>query len=254
MGCNPFRVYSEKELDTAVDTTISLAKEWSRQWFGHSDVSVSVLNAFLTSDSVDSDIDMAFHGDGVFFLTRRESYKSFFESAFGERVGITSLEHPICEMLFCKAVMDLLGQRVSPGESIWSQRLPTDILIYGAGWLKIEIRVDLDIVFIGFINEAVANMFGVPEREFFADILEVKEVISVLDGMEVDLSAELGSAFVDIKTLNNLEVGDVVKLDLKIDEEIQVHSRDGVPVLSGHVCKKNGANAVVIQRALVASN
>ncbi len=94
------------------------------------------------------------------------------------------------------------------------------------------------------VTNGIANNNAERERE------NVKVMTQHLATQYVHVSADLGKSTISVRELLNLKPGDVIKLDTKVNQEIQV-SIDGKRKLAGRPGTVDGKKALRITRSLV---
>jgi flagellar motor switch/type III secretory pathway protein FliN len=126
---------------------------------------------------------------------------------------------------------------------------PAETWAPGSGALMIDIErkpLHLRLLLPGTLSAAYLRPAEAARTARSAAPLE--KPLSLLATRAVRVVAQLGEAEIDIGTLQSLAVGDVIKLDTRVDQPAQIFSTDGTPLCHGHLGTRDGHKSLQLIR------
>ncbi|MBB3063499.1 FliM/FliN family flagellar motor switch protein [Microbulbifer rhizosphaerae] len=249
MSAFPFYVFSDAEIEELNAKILDLAQDWSKKWFGKTDLDTSICNAFRSGRLGKGEFAQIVSGTGIAFCLSEQSCAGLVSESFKTQISYVELSHPIFQQFIIEFLKDFLKILEIEEEVNFDRQLPEEIAHYGSGWLEIKVLINGDFEVLTYLSEhIISSVFFVP-REFFSNKTKLAPIDVGIRDKEINLLANLGRTFLDLNQLCNIKVGDVIRLDTEANQAIEVCTVDGQPLLLGDICEKNGNNAVLVRSA-----
>ena len=244
MSIFPFHIFSEKELNDVANATLKYIEEWSLKWLGKVDFDVEVDNCFSTEEELEGLNNLRLKGDNFFFNISEDNIISILSRALNENIDPEFVGHPVFQRLLREIFDDFFRLFEFPGTVSEFDLIPSEIQNYGAGWLRAKVIINSKIIFYVYASEQlIAKTFFVA-RECFSDASLIVPVESTILNEFVEVGVKVGRSYLEFGYLDDLQVGDVIKLDSKIENEMEVCVAAVIPFAGGFLCEKNGKYAV----------
>ncbi|WP_172621026.1 FliM/FliN family flagellar motor switch protein [Microbulbifer sp. GL-2] len=231
----------EKELFETLNSNIL---SHSEKWFGHSSVEFVAKNAFELEILNDY---ASYVSDGLFICFPVENKLTLLKEIVKTSVVSEDLEHAITSRVLHDFLSDFSSnfpgvQEVNTLES----KLPKNLHSYGSGWIAVDIVLHKEFLFRCYLAEDVVKKLTGNPREFFPNNSSFGSFSSLFKGLELEFSAGVGMIRLGLQQLKDLEVGDVVKTDVKINEEVNLISSNNQLYIRGYICERNSCRSVLI--------
>lgn len=266
MNYQSYKIINNSELDYISKGVNAALSKWNNKWCIDEAINVS-LNVHTMLDSseiLDACNSTWLVGDieGKFSvgLNWTSSFLNvLYESLFNAKVtknNDESVVSPLSQKIINQSMMSLLEILIdefsnqvlviSPSKADEKQFL-SDINKLGSGYILLSICVNKDDFLTIAINSD--SIIGSSVDNGKCDV-ELSSAINNFGNSKVKLWALLGHAELDIKSITDLSVGDVITLDKKLNEELSFYI-DNHEVCNGYVGEKNGFLALKIRNSIL---
>ena len=255
MTSRPFRLYgatdSSKVLDHARTTVRAWLERWTAQGVSENTTEVRLLNVavapaqnwiHLASD-INHQLGIQLEGDWVRALPR---------IIYGGVCGDSQLNQSgsLEKELFDSMLADLATRFVHQSEltdglsqTLTTTEISTEVNRPGAGFMMVRVSVTTDHhIWLMMSPQYVEPILEVSDRKVSQSVT-VSPVLAI-GNRRVTLELAVGTGELTIEELSSLAVGDVIPLDRKLNEEINVCIASDMPFCRGYMGVKQGRVAV----------
>ncbi|WP_445358822.1 FliM/FliN family flagellar motor C-terminal domain-containing protein [Microbulbifer sp. ANSA005] len=244
MRANYFYTYSPKQIQRVENFIIDKCKEWGLRWFKKEDIKPTVKN--LSNLSLDTKaIKTRKYFGGCLHIEAWELQSSQIVGALlGRQVSLKDTEHNICIEILNKLFSDLACQ--FPNVTLDSEPscLKESVFCYGSGWCVVEIQISEELytkIYLG--QEIVFSLLDI-DHSSISDDISICSMDSILKDQSVKFIANVSNLKLSIEDLLEIEVGDIVLLDKKIESKITLKSENDEIDIVGEMCSKKTNSAV----------
>jgi flagellar motor switch/type III secretory pathway protein FliN len=256
----PYLLFGGTELNRLEQTLALVTAAWAERWLsaGSAEVRAEMLGAEAERNG---DWLALKSGASAVYLKRPVGiYKALALAMFGDVAkapGLSDAPSPMVAGTLASALQDL-GAAVlaalnpakeSPDVLSIAAPPPAETWDPGAGALMIRIEckpLQLRLLLPGSLSAAYLR--GAETARASPSAAPLENPLSMLATRSVRVAAQLGEAEIDIGTLQSLAVGDVIKLDTRVDQPAQLLSADGTPLCHGYLGTRDGYKSLQLIR------
>ncbi|WP_444906271.1 FliM/FliN family flagellar motor switch protein [Microbulbifer sp. SSSA008] len=245
MNSSNFYVFSQMEEKELSETLNSAILSHSEKWFGHSSIEYVVKNAFELE--ISNSYNSNYVSDDFFICFPGENKLTLLKEIVKAPVVKEDVEHAISSRVLHDFLSDFSSNFPGVQEvNTLEEKLPKNLHSYGSGWVAVDIVLHEEFLFRCYLAEnVVKKLIGNP-REFFSNNSSFGSFSSLFKGCALEFSAGIGMVRLGLQQLKDLEVGDVVKTDVKINEEVNLISSNNQLYIRGYICKRNSYRSVLV--------
>ncbi|WP_299581643.1 FliM/FliN family flagellar motor switch protein [uncultured Microbulbifer sp.] len=246
MNSSNFYIFSKDEIDKFYSRVCDEVLGASFKWFGCQFKEVSISNAY-SLDIADKSFSASYYTENI-IVDLPEDHKSILlEKLLNTAVDDDDFAHFISSELLLEFFSDFISifdesQRLRAVD----KKLDDIIFNYGSGWISVELYFQDDFLFRLHLNQSVVNDVIGNRRQFFSDKKRISKFNSLLKDRELKYAAEITPVLLSLSQIKNLEVGDVIRTDKKVNEEIRLVSENGQVCILGYLCKKGSNRAIFL--------
>jgi len=261
-----FRLYGESNRKQIEQQLQELLDGWSREWFDESNLEIGIRNVSGSEDSVWQQLNSQsqLFGDVdseiLIFVTTNGKLNPFLQllpTVDSAKGSDPALERQIQIAVASRCVQDLaqqliprepVEQELNSGKDIEGDTLAR-LFRPGSGWGVVTVaRDDLSLVVL-LGPEILQRAADLPRRPQPRGGLP--DAFSALASQPLALRAELGSTSLTIGEIENLAIGDVIKLDQSCDTPIRISVGMQQTIADGQLGLQSGNKAVKLRSRTV---
>jgi len=250
-----FRLYGASVEDKVLNYARSVVHAWAESWTGHG-VSDSAPGARLLDVSVasgqnwrhlvsDTEYQLGINTEGDWVGGIPEIlYGSVCAESRHSHTGVLAQE--LLDSMFVDLAMRSLKSPASTEprpEHLITAPMNAEAMLPGAGFMVVRISVTTThhlwlLMSPQFIDSIVGTIDRKPSKTLMVS------PVQAIGGRRITLQLAVGSGEISIEELSSLAVGDVIPLERKLNEKINVCISGDRPVCSGFIGVKQGKVAV----------
>jgi flagellar motor switch/type III secretory pathway protein FliN len=255
MTSRPFRLYGESDSTKVLDYSRSVVRAWSECWIAQVasdtpiearllDVAVAPAQNWLhLASDIDHQFGFQMEGDLATDLPKM-LYGGTCDDSRSNQSGILDKE------LFDSMLADLAARFLKKPvmadtlpDSLTSAAISAEVKLPGAGFMLARVSVtSVHHFWILMNSQFIDSILGASDRR--ASRTTTVSPIQAIGNRPVTLELAVGTGELTIDELSSLAVGDVIPLDRKLNEEINVCINSDAPICRGYMGVKQGRVAV----------
>lgn len=256
-----FRLLGKREhadIGTLIEPALTA---WVKQWFGNEQISVHCTPAeFDFSKQTDWWYAKPVTGWGVYIKKAPGINKRLTLALFGSLPKIATLYEtptPLVGDCLNNAIADLAASALQALTDSKDQRHPVLVaqapteaqLGTGNGTIQAQLHfadISLPMIIPGALTEAVLRSSTIPKSAAASSPLV--DPMNIIAGKPISLTAMLGQAQIDIGTLQSIAIGDVIRIQTRVDQPATLITREGATLCQGYVGSRNNFKSIQLQR------
>lgn len=234
---------------------------WARQWFGEGQVSVDCTPAILdTSEQMEWWYAKPATGWGVFIKNTPDLTRQLVLALFGDlpKSGRQDeLLTPLVKDCITDAITDLAActlhaitdSKDHPHPTLLAQAPTEAHPETGNGAIHAQLHfsgISLPMIIPGSLAETALR--GDKVQKSAAASTPLTDPITMILNKPISLTAILGQAQIDIGTLQSIAIGDVIRVQTRIDQPATLATREGITLCQGYVGSRNNYKSLQLHR------
>lgn len=256
----PYILYGQPELSRIITIIDPAVSRWENKWFGSPSFASRCSQATATADAAEWWYAKPKTGSGLFIRKPPGLIKAATLAVFGrlpKSAGLGDTPSPIVGDCLANLITDLSASVLNalcPSSATDSVRLITlapDSAYFAAGSGTLQLQLHSPAVTFDLLipSAQIASFLRKgPAEKSAAASASLENSMPMIHKHTFKLAALLGQAELNIGTLQNIAVGDVIRFDTSIDQTITLVTPDGTPVASGYLGTRDHFKSLQIAR------
>lgn len=265
MAVRPFNVAGNRTLSRLHDLSTAALEEWIERWLPQAGgVTVDCASADarageFVAESVPAWIAVSVREGASIWIPDvvRETVHTLVFGCGTSPLRLPEAGPSLASEASSQALVDMASllmaraavEQVSGLTLVKDRAPPHETFRYGSGAVAIRCRLNGEPITMVLDGELVSEIVA-GDRPAPSPRPPLDNPVAGLSNQAVELQGWIGEAEIDLATLQTIAVGDVIRLETKLDQTLQVRSFDGNSVCLGYLGTAGGHRAVELLREI----